>query len=737
MRKNWKFYRKLHKLHRGIITFIVFGIIAVSFFTVYNYINFRDSLIEVEQEQLLTIAQSTSKTIESFINEKVIDSSILVGSIVDDYHDKVRKDEIIEFTSYALKNYFKIQNGRIHQVQYFNENKELLYSSSENDDAVEFLNVVEHLDLTQDYMQQSIGDIYEISPKDLAFDIITPIIVDNEYKGFIRVVIKTQTIYKMYVEEIRVGSKGYASIKDSTGVLIMHPKSEDIGKHVMNARQSEFPEYDWSELEALVEIQKQKQAGKGIYHSIWYQDEVKKRIKKFSAFSPIDVGDDFWTITVSTDYKEFVNLTSNYLYSNILMVGLVPIMLVILLIYILNLRKNIGYLEKEQMYIDQVNDLNVELEHDIEERKELEVALFASKERFKRLFNAGQDLTFVLSKNGSKYEIIRVNDIACTQLGLGREKLVGQEFLSLESSIDQDVLDGFLVDLAHDALTTFEGDFLLEKGISTPFEMSGQVFTLEGETLVMLVARDISKKKLQEEQLNKNRALLIYKFRLVAMGEMIANIAHQWRQPLGSLSLMLSNLDDAYDHDDLDEETFKMIIVDSKVIIQKMSNIIDEFRYFFNPRQEKADFDLHAQILSSLDMVKDRLNIDEVEVTVENHVTDKVYGYPNQLSQVLLNIINNSLDAMHNTNRKIIIRLENVSEGIRIVIGNNGDQIDEEVIDKVFEPYFTTKSNEDGTGIGLYMTKMIIETNFAGHIQMFNIKDGVETEIVIPRSSYE
>jgi len=401
-----------------------------------------------------------------------------------------------------------------------------------------------------------------------------------------------------------------------------------------------------------------------------------------------------------------------------------------------NLRKNINFLENEQMYIEQVKDLNAELEKDIEERKILEKALYASKERFKQHFNAGSDLTFVLNKNDTTqtYEISRVNDMACKKLGLDRQAIIGSDFLTINSSMSKIELDDFIKHVKKDHLTTFESNLLLDNQVSTPFEISGQAFSLEGETLMMLIARDISKKKAQEEQLDKNRALLIYKFRLVAMGEMIANIAHQWRQPLGSLSLMLSNLDDAFDHDDLETEYFKQTIGNSQDIIQKMSAIIDDFRYFFNPRQEKSPFNIDDQIKDSIEMVKDRINISEVDVSIDNQTDKRVYGYPNQFSQVVLNIMNNSLDAMRDNKekRKISIDISEKNNTISVLLSNNGSLIDDETLKKVFDPYFTTKDKEDGTGIGLYMTKMIIESNFGGTIQMYNEDENVVTKIDIP-----
>lgn len=718
-----------------IIGIIVIGILLVNVLTFYNYTSFRDNLITKEQEQLLTIAQSTSKALEDFLDEKVEDITILANTIVDDYQADLNNTEVTTFISHALNNYFRIQNGKVYQLQYFDENSDLIYSTLPGENANDPVLKVNHRDLSHKTNGPVVGDLFELAPKQLAFDIKTAIVVDGQTKGFLRVVLTTETIYRLYVEEIRIGSKGYVSIKDSEGTLIMHPKKEDIGLNVMIARKAEFPEYDWSELEALVQIQKNGHAGTGIYHSIWYQDEHMKRVKKFSAFAPIQIGDSFWTVTVSMDYKELSDLATIYFYKNIVVIGIVPIVLVVLLIYVFNLRKNINFLENEQMYIEQVKELNAELESDIEERKELEKALYASKERFKQLFNAGSDLTFVLymNNNTQTYEIRRVNDIACKKLGIKGEALVGMNFLSLNSSMSKSELDEFIHSVKNDELITFESDLLLNNNKLTPFEISGQVFDLEGETLMMLIARDVSKKKAQEEQLEKNRALLIYKFRLVAMGEMIANIAHQWRQPLGSLSLMLSNLDDAFDHDDLDERYFKDTVSNSQTIIQKMSVIIDDFRYFFNPRQEKSLFAIEDQIKESLEMVKDRIHISEVIVSINNNTEHKVFGYPNQFSQVVLNIINNSLDAMkeNNNGRQIIIDITEENSLIKVFIKNNGHLISDDILKKVFDPYFTTKSNEDGTGIGLYMTKMIIESNFDGNIEMYNQDELVVTKIIL------
>lgn len=161
----------------------------------------------------------------------------------------------------------------------------------------------------------------------------------------------------------------------------------------------------------------------------------------------------------------------------------------------------------------------------------------------------------------------------------------------------------------------------------------------------------------------------------------------------------------------------------------------------FNPINEKAHFNPVDQIQSSLEMIKDRITIDEVSVDIKDVANHDIYGYPTQFSQVVLNILNNSLDAMtslKDKKRAIKIHLDwQGDKAVKIALYNNGEALPEGMADKVFDPYFSTKRHKDGTGIGLYMTKMIIETNFNGKIRMCNIDGWVMTEIIIPSSEGE
>ena len=257
---------------------------------------------------------------------------------------------------------------------------------------------------------------------------------------------------------------------------------------------------------------------------------------------------------------------------------------------------------------------------------------------------------------------------------------------------------------------------------------------------------DITKIKLSEqdlkikveEELSKNREkdrILIQQSKLAAMGEMLGNIAHQWRQPLNSVSLFLQFLRDNYKNKDANELMINKYFDKSFTQIQYMSQTIDDFRNFYKPSKQKEYFSIKLAIESSLEIIKAQLKNEDIELILE--IEDKkLLGFENELKQSLLNIFNNAQDAIKQKKEKekfdayIKVKTKLADNFLEIFIENNGGQIDEKTISRVFEPYFTTKFEAQGTGIGLYMTKSIIETNMNGTIEVENIgNDSVNFKI--------
>lgn len=247
-----------------------------------------------------------------------------------------------------------------------------------------------------------------------------------------------------------------------------------------------------------------------------------------------------------------------------------------------------------------------------------------------------------------------------------------------------------------------------------------------------------------KNELDENRkkgAILIYQARLAAMGEMIGNIAHQWRQPLNNLGLILGNIEDAYNYDELNKEYMEKSIDKSMKLIKKMSSTIDDFRYFLNPKAEKSHFEVKASILDVFELLEENLRFNRIHVnmlvhTEEDDIKLSGFGYENQFSQAIFNIITNSVDALvasEFSENFINVDIYDLEDKIGIDIIDSGGGISEDIIENVFELYFTTKDVSKGTGLGLYMTKTIIENNLNGNIKLENTKNGLKTIISIPK----
>ena len=223
-----------------------------------------------------------------------------------------------------------------------------------------------------------------------------------------------------------------------------------------------------------------------------------------------------------------------------------------------------------------------------------------------------------------------------------------------------------------------------------------------------------------EENLKKDR-LLSQQQKMVSMGQMIENIAHQWRQPLSLITTGVSGIKLKKQLNDLDDvffyETLDSILNTSKYL----SNTIDDFRYFFKPQKEKEVFYLEECCRKTIDLMNPNfLNKDiQINYKMENI---QISGYETELIQVLINILNNSKDALELLNDEKLIFIDIFMENKKVIIEikDNAGGIDEEIMDKVFEPYFTTKHQSQGTGIGLFMCKEIINKHMNGQLNISN-----------------
>jgi C4-dicarboxylate-specific signal transduction histidine kinase len=212
--------------------------------------------------------------------------------------------------------------------------------------------------------------------------------------------------------------------------------------------------------------------------------------------------------------------------------------------------------------------------------------------------------------------------------------------------------------------------------------------------------------------------------KMASMGEMIGAIAHQWRQPLNEIGISIQNL--KYDYEDglVDEVFLDEFITKNKEVIKFMSTTIDDFRNFYRVDKVKELFDVKEAVNKTISLQMAQLLNNKIGIFIDGE-SFEVDGFRNEFQQVVLNLINNAKDALLQNrveDAKIFISLHNRV----ITVRDNGGGIQSDILERIFEPYFTTKEQGKGTGMGLYMSKMIIEDNMGAKLSAYNSDDGVE-----------
>jgi len=237
-----------------------------------------------------------------------------------------------------------------------------------------------------------------------------------------------------------------------------------------------------------------------------------------------------------------------------------------------------------------------------------------------------------------------------------------------------------------------------------------------------------------QAELRDKELLLIHQNRLAAMGEMIGNIAHQWRQPLNLLGLLAQDLTMTYKIGDFSQEYLSLQVRKILDTVDHMSQTIDDFRNFFRPFKQKVDFKVLEIVKKTICLLEGNLKAHQITTEVKSNGDPVVNGYPNEFSQVLVNIMVNARDALvaqEVASPKISIEIGMEGERTVLTITDNAGGIPEEVLSKIFDPYFTTKGPDQGTGVGLFLSKTIIEKNMGGTLSASNVGPGAQFRIVI------
>jgi len=273
------------------------------------------------------------------------------------------------------------------------------------------------------------------------------------------------------------------------------------------------------------------------------------------------------------------------------------------------------------------------------------------------------------------------------------------------------------------------------------------------DNLKDMIYKETEKRKMHEE-------MLLQQTKIASMGEMVAAIAHQWRQPLSTISLLVQDIKDAYDYEELDENYINDIIRKCLGQIDNMSFTIEDFRKYFQSTTDKIKFDLRPAIVDTVKLMESQYKLSNIVFTFRAKIGEEeiryvqfneldfsdspdmsIMGYPNEFKQVLLNIFDNARDAIKERRLReynegiagfINIVIEMNEDRLIVHISNNGLHIPEEILPNIFDPYFTTKDKNVNKGVGLYMSMIIVEDKMDGKIGVDNTDEGTMFSMDFP-----
>ncbi len=342
----------------------------------------------------------------------------------------------------------------------------------------------------------------------------------------------------------------------------------------------------------------------------------------------------------------------------------------------------------------------------------------------------------IVSRTDIHGTITFVNDEFCRISGYAREELIGRDHNvvrhpDVPSETFQRLWDALLSKQTYRStvknLTKDGSTFYVNTTITPILDANGEIDEF------IAIRYDVTKEVELQLQLQEKQEMLLWQSRFASLGQMMANIAHQWRQPLTELNLSLYNLKKAALSNR--HEEVQAIHQDTGHIIQSMSQTIDDFQNFFKPGKTRESFSPHESLKNALALLQKILSKEAITLLqdVDHEIT--LLGIQNELTQVLVNLLQNAKDALisqHITDRNIYITVSQKEEHAIISIEDNAGGIPPAIRGQIFEPYFTTKHASQGTGLGLFMSKMIVEKSLQGSLTLEEGLHGARFVITVP-----
>lgn len=388
--------------------------------------------------------------------------------------------------------------------------------------------------------------------------------------------------------------------------------------------------------------------------------------------------------------------------------------------------------------------------HDITQYSNVELKLKQSltdlrskKEELQAVFDLAANGISILDRNGM---FLYANKFFQNMMEYTMEELYKESCISLSApEYAKPSQTAVQKAIQYGAIEKFKKVCITKSGVHLNASMS--LSYLESRDEILMITSDITEDIQYQDKLKKQveievakrseqHEVMCHQSRLAAMGEMIDSIAHQWRQPLNSLGIIIQGLRHISTQKDIDVKFLKEIEVEIMEKVNYMSQTIDDFSMFFRISKQKEKFNVLKSIQDAIRLIDIQLKNNHIvfDINVDDNLDLNVLGFVNEFRQVVLNMIHNAMMAIVSTkkeNGKIEIIIKGNRKNLHIEISDNGGGISKENMPKIFNPYFTTK--DKGSGIGLYMSKVIIENHMDGLLAVKNKKDGAQFTIMLPQ----
>ncbi len=499
---------------------------------------------------------------------------------------------------------------------------------------------------------------------------------------------------------------------DNYGKILLHQSIPTLqGQYLTtNTKDERLRKYRLRYLDVI------KNFGEGFITYDYTKPESKEVFKKLSFFYLqkdwnwiIGTGFYFDDLEFKTEeFKASIEKKIKRSVNTAIVVGILLIIFISIAIYFITSKLN-------KIINDYSNDLNKSNE-----------SLRKQKDVFKTLFDKSTDGIILYSEDGY---IINCNDSVVRMLEYEDKSFIINKKLQnispkKQNENDTSILKEKLFQIVsfNNQTYNFEWVFLSKNGRKLFCEIRTTRLILDDNNIIHAIIRDITYKKELEEKNKRQQVMLAEESKKSALGEMLTMIAHQWRQPLNNINLLIHFVRDTFDTGKFSKEEIKDITLDMKRQIDYLSNTINDFTNFTNPKKEKTLFCVKDAIEKTYNLAIAQFEKNNIKVLIESDEIE-VYGIENEFMQVILNILNNSKDALiecKNKEKLLFINAKKVDNKLVLTIKDTAGGISNKVISRIFDPYFTTKHKNNGTGIGLYMCNQIIKQYKNGEIKADN-----------------